>query len=124
MYNGKPAVFAALSTDSALIALIPKIRMFDGVATFANAPVYPHLTYEEISNTEALHADDESIEDEVTFRIHLWGTASLSIMAGHVDRIMRIINFSRNYSMDQDEMLDTGQIIKHKILSFSGIFAA
>ena len=98
--------------------------MFDGIAVFSTAPIYPYLTYEELINIEALHADDESIEDEVTFRIHLWGTASLSVMAGHIDRIMRTINFGRNYSMDSDEMLDTGIIIKHKIMSYSGTFTA
>ena len=124
MLNAKPLVAIALSTDNDLIALIPKIRMFDGIASFPSAPIYPYLTYEEIANIESLHADDEEIESEVTFRIHLWGTASLSIAAGHVDGVMKSINFGRNYSMDQDEQLETGQIIKHKIMSYSGTFTA
>ena len=123
MVNAKPIIATALSTDTAFIALIPQARMFDGSAVFSNAPIYPYLTYDELANIEALHADDESIEDEVTFRIHLWGTASLSVMAGHVDRIMRTINFGRNYSMDSDEILDIGQVIKHKILSFSNTYS-
>lgn len=119
MVNAKPTIATALSTDASLIALIPKTRMFDGIATFSSAPVYPYLTYEEISNTEALHADDEEIESEVTFRIHIWGNASLSIIAGHVERVMKSIVFGRNYSRDQDETLETGIIIKHKIMSYS-----
>lgn len=122
MVNAKPAIATALSTDAALIALIPKVKMFDGIATFASAPDYPYLTYEELANNEGLHADDDEIESEVTFRIHLWGKASLSTMAGHVDRVMKSIEFGRNYSMDQDEKLDTGETIKHKIMSYSGTF--
>ena len=122
MVNQKPTVATALSTDASLIALIPKLSMFDGIATFSGAPPYPYLTYEELTNTPALDADDEETESEVTFRIHLWGTASLSTISGHVDRIMKAIYYGRNYSQDQDEQLDTGQIIKHKIMSFSGTF--
>lgn len=125
MYNAKPLISTGLSTDGALIALIPKVRMFDGVASFAGAAVYPYLTYEELDNHEALQADDEEVETEVTFRIHLWGKAtSLSTSAGHVNRIMQALGFGRNYSQDQDEVLDTGEIIKHKIMSFSNTFGA
>lgn len=122
MINQKPVIATALSTDTALIALLPKLRMFDGIATFATAPVYPYLTYEELANIPAQSADDVECESAVTFRIHIWGTASLSTIAGHVDRIMKSIYFDRNYSQDQDEILDTGQIIKHKIMSFTGTF--
>jgi len=130
MYNGKPTVAAALSTDTALIAKIPKVRMFSGIADFEGKPVYPYLTYEELANGEALHADDEEVESEVTFRIHLWGTnesnktADMSTMAGHVNRIMHAIEYGRNYSQDSDEQLDSGLIIRHKIMSFSGTFPA
>lgn len=122
MYNAKPAIAAALSTDSALIALIPKARMFDGIAVFSGEPIYPYLTYEELANIEGLQADDETIEDEVTIRINLWGTASLSTIAGHINRVMVAASYTRNYSGDQDEQLDSGQIIKHKIMSYSGNF--
>jgi len=124
MVNAKPLVASALSTDAALIAIVPKVRMFDGIAAFTTAPVYPYLTYEEIFNGEALHADNDEVESEVSFRIHLWGTSSLSILAGHVNRLMHGIDLGRNYSMDQDELLDTGQVVKHKIMSYSGTFTA
>jgi hypothetical protein len=124
MHNGKTALATALSTDASLIALIPKVRMFDGIANFASKPEYPYLTYSELANIEALHADDDELESEVTFRINLWGTASLSTIAGHVNRIMHTLGYGRNYSMDQDEKLESGQTIKHKIMSFTGIFTA
>ena len=124
MYNAKPLIATALIADTSLIALIPRARMFDGVANFASSPIYPYLTYDEIANTEALHADNDEIESEVSYRIHLWGTASLSTIAGHVNRIMHGIEFGRNYMQDQDELLDTGVTVKHKILSFSGTFTA
>jgi hypothetical protein len=122
MYNGKPIIFTALSTDASLIALIPKIRMFDGVATFASAPIYPYLTFFELINMPSLFGDDEELESEIAIRLDIWGTASLSVIAGHVDRILKTINFGRNYSIDNDEVLDTGISIRHKSMSFSGIF--
>ena len=129
MYNGKPVIAAALSTDSSLIALIPKVRMFDGSADFTGEAVYPYLTYEELTNIEALHADDEEIESDVTYRIHLYGTTSLSTIAGHVNRIMHALGYGRNYSRDIDESdrvdsIPPGPITKHKVMSFSGIFTA
>ena len=124
MYNGKPAIAAALSTDAQLIALIPKTRMADGYQSPTATQVYPYLDYYELGNGEALTADDEEVESELTFRIDLWGIASLSTIADHVNRIMNAIGYGRNYSMDQDEKLDTGALIKHKIMSFTGTFTA
>lgn len=124
MYNGKPTIATALTADGLLIAIIPSVRMFDGVAQFTDEPIYPYLTYEELDNHESLHADNDEIESEVTFRIHLWGASSLSALAGHIDRIMKTIGYGRNYFNDQDEVLDTGQKIKHKIGSYSGTFTA
>jgi hypothetical protein len=122
MYNGKTAIATALSTDAQLILLVPKARMFDGIAVFTDKPIYPYVTYEEIGNTEALHSDDEEIESEVTFRFHIWNTASNSTIAGHINRILKSIGFGRNYAMDMDEQLETGEVIKHKIMSYTGIF--
>lgn len=124
MYNAKPTIATAISTDAQLIALVPKARMFDGVASFTTAPVYPYLTYEEIANIEGLHADDDEIESEVTFRIHVWGISSLSTISGHVNRVMQALGFGRNNANDQDEQLESGQVIKHKIMSYSNTFTA
>ena len=124
MYNAKPAIATALSTDSALIALIPKVRMADGFQTPTATQVYPYLDYYELANIEALHADDTEIESEVTFRIDLWGTASLSILAGHIDRIMKTLGYGRNYFQDQDEQIEGGPVVKHKIGSYTGQFTA
>jgi hypothetical protein len=121
MVNAKPAIATALSTDTSLIALLPKVRMFDGIASFSTAPVYPYLTYEELTNIEGHHADDEEKASEVTFRIHIWGVNSLSTIAGHVNRIMHTINFGRNYAQDQDEVLESGVVVKHKIMSFTSV---
>lgn len=122
MYNAKPLISTAISTDASLVALLPKVRMFDGVATFSGEPIYPYLTYSELPNVEGLQADDTEIESEVTFRFNIYGTSSLSTIAGHVNRILKSIGFTRNFSMDQDEVLETGQAIKHKIMSYSGNF--
>ena len=122
MYNAKPIIANALSTDWSLIALIPKVRMFDNVANFTSEPVLPYLTYEELTNIEHIHADDEELASEVTFRINVYGITSLSTIASHINRIMKSINFGRNYAQDQDEVLENGIIVKHKILSYTSVF--
>jgi hypothetical protein len=124
MFNGKTAIATALSTDGSLLALIPKIRMADGFQSPTATQVYPYLDYYELANIEALRADDDEIESEVTFRVDLWGTASLSTIAGHVNRIMQALGYTRNYSMDQDEKLDSGKLVLHKVMSFTGTFTA
>ena len=122
MYNPKTAVATALSTDSALIALIPKVRMASSTIGFTGEPTYPYLTFFELANQPALVADDDEIESEITIRIDLWGTATLSTIAGHVDRILKTIGYTRNYSTDNDEVLETGVKVFHKSMSFSGTF--
>ena len=124
MYNAKPLIASTLTGDAQLIALVPVANMFDGSALFTEKPLYPYLTYEELLNREALHADDAEAESEVSFRIHIWHKASTSVIAGHVNRIMHAIGLGRNYALDQDEQLETGEIIKHKIMSFTGTFSA
>ena len=122
MYNGKIAIATALSTDTALIALIPKARMFSSVAAFATTPTYPYLTFFVLANSPSMFADDSEEESSITIRVDLWGTASLSVIMGHVDRILKTIGYGRNYAMDNDEVLDTGERVFHKSLSFSGTF--
>lgn len=123
MYNAKPAIAAALSTDPQLIALIPKVRMFEGFAVFTEKPIFPYLTYEELANLEGEHADDEEVESEVAFRFHIFGTSSVSTLAGHVDRVLKSIGFGRINSNDVDEILESGLAVKHKVLSYTGTFS-
>lgn len=122
MFNAKPTIATALSTDSALIALIPKLRMFSSIAAFSTTPTYPYLTFSELANNPSMFADDSEEESEITIRLDVWGTASLSTIAGHVDRVMKTIGFGRNWANDSDEIFDDGTRIYHKSMSFSGIF--
>jgi len=124
MYNGKNAIAIALGTDSTLQSLIPKTRMFNNIAAFQNAPIFPYLTYEEISNIEALVADDEEIESEVTYIVHIFADSNTGIIASHVNRIFQALGYTRNYSQDLAETLETGKILRHKALSFTGTFPA
>jgi len=122
VYNAKPHIASALTNDAQLVALVPVANMFDGIAVFTGAPPYPYITFEELANTEDLHADDLEAESAVTFRVHVWHEASTSAIASHLNRIMHAIDFGRNYAFDQDEKLDNGQIIRHKVMSFTGVF--
>ncbi len=125
MYTGgKAAVYSALCADAQLAALIPADRIFNGSAMFPGEPVFPYLVFEELNNGEGLHADDEEAESEVTFRVNIFGTASITTISGHVDRIMKSIGYSRNYMTEQDEALSETTIVKHAIFSFTGNFAA
>ena len=123
MYNGKTAITSALTADALLIAIVPASRISDGIRA-SKEPVYPYITFEEIDNRPGLFADEDEVESEVTFRIHIWGTSSVSVISGYVDRIMNTIEYVRNYSRDEDEQLDSGVIIKHKIMSYTGNFTA
>jgi predicted double-glycine peptidase len=96
--------------------------MFDGIAKFSSQPIFPYLCYYELNNSEGQKADDTEIESEITIRIDLYGTSSLSTIAERVDRIMKSLDFARNYFNDQDETLETGETIKHKIGSYTGNF--
>lgn len=122
MYNAKPLIASALIADINLIALVPVTQIFDGMAKFTNQTIYPYIVYYELANVEGQQADDEELESEVTFRFDVYGTSSLSTIASHITRILQTIDFTRNYFMDQDERLDTNEIIKHKIGSFTGNF--
>lgn len=122
MYNAKPLISSALINDSSLTALVPQSRIFEGSAKFNTQTVYPYIVYYELVNLEGQNADNEEIESDVTFRFDVYGTSSLSTIATHINRIIKSIGFTRNYFIDNDERLDTNQIIKHKIGSFSGNF--
>ena len=125
MYTGgKAAVFAALTGDASLIALIPADRIFNGSADFSGDPVFPYLTFDELNNGEGQSADNDEIESEVTFRINVFGTASLTTIAGHIDRIMKALGYGRNYKQEQDEALNESTIVKHAIMSYTGNFTA
>jgi len=122
VYNPKPAIATAFNTDASLVALMPVTSMFNGVAVFATVPVYPYLVFSEIANIPALSADDEEIESEVTVRVDIYGTATLSTIAGHVDRIIKAVGYTRNFAADNDEVATTGEKIFHKTMSYSGTF--
>ena len=122
MFNAKPVIATALSTDTAIVALIPKTRMFSSIAAFTTTPAYPYLTFFELANNPGMFADDIEEESEITIRVDIWGTGSLSTIAGHVDRVMKTIGFGRNWANDNDEILETGERIYHKSMSFSGTF--
>jgi len=124
VYSGKEAVFSALTGDASLIALIPAEWIFPGSADFSGDTVFPYLTFDELNNSEGLHADDEETESEVTFRVNIFGKASLTTITGHIDRIMKAIGYGRNYKQEQDEALNETTIVKHAIMSYTGNFTA
>ena len=78
MTNIKQIVSYALSNDSDLLELIPKVRMFNGAALFTGKPVFPYLVFYILNDVEAQQADDEEIESEITIRIDLYHHSSES----------------------------------------------
>ena len=99
MLNVKPTVYTALSTDTALVALVT-----GGIFADRNPDggTYPAITYSEISNVPALNADDTEDMSRVTIQISVMtDSGSTSAIAERVDEIMTLaLGFNRQFSGD------------------------
>jgi hypothetical protein len=124
MFNAKPIVFTLLTNDAGLTALVPKTRIFHGTAIFKKEPIFPFIVYDQLDNHESLHADDEEVETEVTFRFKIYNRDSTSTIANNLERVLKSIQFGRNYTQDQEEALETGEIIKYEVMSYTATFTA
>ena len=99
MLNVKPTVYTALSTDTALVALVT-----GGIFADRNPDggTYPCIVYTEISNVPALNADNVEDISRVTIQISVMtDSGSTSAIAERVDEIMTLaLGFSRQFSGD------------------------
>ena len=98
MLNVKPTVYTALSTDTALVALVT-----GGIFADRNPDggTYPALTYSEISNVPALLSDNAEEISRSTIQISvLTDGASTSAIAERVNVLMLGLGFMRQFAGD------------------------
>lgn len=99
----KAQVRSALLANSDLLALLGKDR-------FGNDPIYqlraadpekfPRITFFEVDNRDRYFADDRSIASLVVVQIDVWSKGSTSVIAGEVDKTMKVLGFTRSSSPD------------------------
>lgn len=122
MIDLKPQITAALRGDTAIDTLLGKdargnVKIYPEVAP--DDVTFPYITYFEIINSEATHADDEELESDIHFQIDVWSKGNTSPVAKEVAKVMKSLGFRRTSADDQFEK-DTKTY--HKILRFSGRF--
>lgn len=106
------AVFAGLSGDSSLTALLPNgaDSIFHLRAPSDNLSRYPAIVYSVISDVPALIGDDDEIAHRVTYRIHVITLdGQYGALYRHIHRVMAGLGFSRiqsqPYSEDDEKIL-------------------
>lgn len=100
MVNLKPDVVAALKADPQLAALVgDRVYFFYPQV----APVYPLITYYELSNRAAAHADNCATFAEIVMVINVISDRSTTVVSQHVERIMRDLGFVQDLAHDLHE---------------------
>lgn len=103
LLNVKPTVYAALSGDATLVAMLTGGIYADACP---DAGTYPVLVYSEISNIPALHADDAEKASKSTIQIGiLTNGSSTSAIAARVDTLMLGLGFMRQFAGDLQDGL-------------------
>lgn len=119
MVNAKPIIARALAKNQKLTALVPATRIFCGVAEFKGTPEYPFITYEEVANVPSQHFDDLETFSEVVFKVHIWHRESTSAIADIICNSLVNAGFKRRYASDLDDFDNMGNIVRHKVMSFT-----
>lgn len=91
-------VYSALTSDSALIALLAKgtKSIFHLQAPGDNSARYPCLVYSPISDVPALIGDDIEVTHRVTIRIHVITLdGQYNVIYRNINRIMSDLGFMR-----------------------------
>lgn len=118
MIDKKPAITAALRGSATLTTLLGKdskglVKVYPEVAPDGTAE--PYVTYFEITNFEATHADDDELQSEIHFQVDIWSKGNTGPPSSEVVRVMKSLGFRRTGAIDQFEK-DTKTY--HKILRF------
>lgn len=122
MVDLKPMITQALRGSQALAKLVGKdgkgiVKVYpQKVPTYDKNPVTePYITFFEITNFEATHADDGELESEIHMQIDVWTKGNTSPIAAEVVKVMQGIGFGRTSAGDRYES-DTSTF--RKILKF------
>lgn len=93
MITMKSAIRTALINDAALVKLLGGQHVWAIKAPDANE--YPRITYFEMTNLDANHADDQAYSSRMVYQIDIWSKGNPDPIAIEVDRVMKSIGFAR-----------------------------
>lgn len=113
----KPTITAALRGNAALVAMLGGQKVWPETAPDDGIDL-PYITFFEITNFEANHADDEELQSEVHIQVDVWSKGNTGPPAVEVVRVMRSLGFRRTTATDQYEK-ETKTY--HKVLRFKKI---
>lgn len=116
----KPTIIAALRNSEALASLIGRdekgiVKVYPEATPDEYTVTFPYITYFEITNFEASHADDDELQSEIHFQVDVWSNGNTGSPASEVVQVMKSLGFRRTAAVDQYEK-DTKTY--HKILRF------
>jgi len=117
MIDLKAAIVAALKADTQLISLLGGPRIYSQPAP--DETEKPRISYFELDNISAIHADDAELESEIHIQIDIWNAidGSNTAIAERVDAVMDGIGFARTGCQDLYEQETKTQ---HKAMRFRG----
>jgi hypothetical protein len=98
MITMKSVIRTALINDVALVKLLGGQRVY--AIRAPNAEEYPRITYFEMTNFDANHADDQAYSSRMVYQIDVWSKNNPDPIAIEVDRVMKSISFSRAGAAD------------------------
>ena len=98
MITMKSAIRTALINDAALVKLLGGQRVY--AVRAPNADEYPRITYFEMTNLDANHADDKAYSSRMVYQVDVWSKGNPDPIAIEVDRVMKSIGFVRNGGVD------------------------
>lgn len=116
MINLKSSVYSAMLTSTAIQSLVSSRIHFHYPDSFVTLPC---ISYYEMDNSEAFHADDVELGSAIIYRVDLWGTDNLSTLSLAVDTVMKAEGFFRIGAVDLFE-IDVN--IFHKAMTYQNAY--
>lgn len=113
MITMKSAIRTALTSDTTITDKLGGPRIYAVKAP--NADEYPRITFFEITNFDANHADDAAYSSRMLYQVDVWSKENPDQIAVEVDRIMKSIGFVRTGGADLYE--DDTQVF-HRALRY------
>lgn len=122
MIDLKPSITKALRGSQTIAKLVGKdsaglVKVYpETVPVYDKGPVtVPYITFFELTNFEAVHADDAEIESEAHFHIDIWTKGNTGPIAIEVDKVMKELGFRRTSAGDR---YDSGTATYRKIMKY------
>lgn len=116
MITMKNTIRTALAGDSALVNLLGGQRVY--AIRAPDADEYPRITFFEMTNFDANHADDRAYSSRMVYQVDVWSTNNPDPIAAEVDRVMKLIGFARVSGADlyEDDLQVYHRALRYGIL--------